>query len=154
MTVIIFLQEDKKHFYKKFIQMKSEKVNRSLQKALESMRIAEQEMHRPSEDAVTLCACQSTRNSAMEFLRSFLLSKGDTVTESASLKELLAACATHDAHFRSIDISSFLCKSDGAEECDNKYCLSVEKVSECFQQATAIRALVMAKLKISERDLA
>ena len=140
----------------------NQKLNQSLWSAYESLRVAERELMRPNEDAVTLCACQCTRNSACEFLRSFLFSKtfnpleilptGFNRFENSSLSDLLRQCAKIDPHFNAIDLACFDCRNAGSGECEKDYCLSVEKVNECFERTHVIRELVMAKLKLLEKD--
>ncbi len=130
----------------------NQKLNQSLWSAYESLRVAERELMRPNEDAVTLCACQCTRNSAREFLRSFLFSKTFNRFENSSLSDLLHQCAEIDPHFNAIDLSCFDCRNADSGECEKHYCLSVEKVNECFERTHVIRELVMAKLKLLEKD--
>jgi len=129
-----------------------EEVNKSLWNAFETLRIAEQELQRPNEDVVALCACQCTRISAEGFFRSYLLSKSPEKNENESLSDLLDECAKLDSHFSTIDLSCFNCKNTNEKECDKKYCLSVDKVNECFEQTHIIRNLVLSKLKLSEKD--
>lgn len=120
--------------------------------AFESLRVAERELLRPNEDAVTLCACQCTRNSASSFFRSYLFSKTNNDFHDYSLSDLQYQCAKIDPHFNSIDLTCFECRNDDAKACEKNYCLTVEKVSRCFEQANIIRELVMAKLKFLEKD--
>ena len=131
--------------------MVPENVRQSVEHAMQSFRIAENELNRPNEDAVTLCACHTTRNSVNKFLHSYLLSQSaDTIEKH--LDDLLSQCSKLDSRFDAIDLSCFKCGTSDKDECEHTYCLSVEKVSECFNQATAVKQLVMEKLQLSERD--
>ena len=131
----------------------TQQVEKSLRTAFEMLRMAEAELHRPKEDAVTMCTCQSTRNSVREFFHSYLESKFESVPVDSSLSDLLDQCAKIDLQFKSVDISCFECKGEDTASCSDIYCLSNKKVSECFSKANVIRELVMAKLNIYEKDL-
>ncbi len=130
----------------------NQKINQTLWSAYESLRVAERELMRPNEDAVTLCACQCTRNAAFEFLRSYLATKSSKPFDNYSLSGLLHQCALIDPHFKTIDISCFECRKTEASDCDKSYCIAVEKVNECVEKTHVIRELVMAKLKLMEKD--
>ena len=127
-------------------------IYQSLWSAFESLRVAEQELQRPREDAVTLCACQCTRNSVSEFLRSYLFIKTSKRFHDASLSELKKECSRIDAQFGTLDITCFDCRDTAEDSCDKEYCLSVEKVNTCFEKAYMIRELVMTKLDLPEED--
>ena len=135
--------------------MKTDAVHQSLGIALQELRIAEDELNRPTEDAVTLCACISTRNALNGFLRTFLLKHNPSVSRNLNSDELLNQCTRIDPQFKSLDLSSFACRHVvGEEECEKMYCLSVEKVNECFETVRAAKDLVLAKLNVSEKDFA
>ena len=129
-----------------------EPASRSLREAFETLRIAEREFMRPSEDAVTLCACQSVRVAAGKFLHSFLLINGCERSSETYLADLLKQCAGIDPHFKTIDLSCFDCGNTDLNCCDEIYCLTLEKVNECLEKTQAIRELVMTKLKLREKD--
>ena len=130
----------------------NQKIKQSLWTAHESLRVAERELMRPNEDAVTLCACQCTRNSASEFLRSYLANKSSKPFDNYSLSGLKKQCEMIDPHFKAIDLSCFDCRNTAAGDCDKSYCLAVDKVNECVEKTHVIRELVMAKLKLQEKD--
>ncbi|MBI4930771.1 MAG: hypothetical protein HY841_08415 [Bacteroidetes bacterium] len=125
----------------------------SLRNASSLLRIANDELCRPSEDTVTLCACQSTKNAVIEFLQSYLKEKNVKNITNNSLENLLAECCKIDRGFKCIDISCFGCKTQD-ENCTSEYCLDVKKVSECFERAKVVEEFVLAKLKVNPRDLA
>jgi len=131
--------------------MVPDNIRRSIENAMQSLRVAENELNRPNEDAVTLCACYNTRNSVNGFLHSFLLSRSSDHPEKY-LDELLNQCSGIDAAFKSIDLSCFKCGTSGKESCDSNYCLSVDKVNECFSRALVVKQLVLEKLLLSEKD--
>jgi hypothetical protein len=127
-------------------------IRQSLEQAMQSFRIAENELNRPNEDAVTLCACHNTRNSVNGFLHSYLLSKSSDNREK-HLDDLLSQCSKIDDQFKAIDLSCFKCGTSDKDTCDHNYCLSVEKVDECFNQAKVVKDLVLKKLAVTEKEL-
>lgn len=124
----------------------------ALRNASSLLRIANKELYRPSEDAVTLCACHSTKNAVIEFLKSYLTEKKVKSFSNYSLENLLSECTKVDSGFRNIDISCFGCKTQD-ENCLVSYCLEVNKVSECFAKAKVVEEFVLAKLKVNPKDL-
>ncbi|MBI4945654.1 MAG: hypothetical protein HY840_04550 [Bacteroidetes bacterium] len=124
----------------------------SLRNASSLLRIANNELYRPSEDTVLLCTCQSTKNAVIEFLKSYLLEKKVKSISKNSLENLLAECCKVDSGFKSIDIACFGCKTQ-EENCVGSYCLETSKVSECFAKAKVVEEFVLAKLKVHPKDL-
>lgn len=124
----------------------------SLRNASSLLRIANNELYRPSEDSVTLCACQSTKNAVVKFLESYLIEKKVKNISQNSLEELLSQCCNVDSGFKSIDISCFGCKTQDGN-CEEGYCLEVNKVSQCFAKAKVVEEFVLAKLKVNPKDL-
>jgi hypothetical protein len=131
--------------------MTQENIKQLVQHAMNSFRIAENELNRPTEDSVTLCACTGTRNSINQFLHSYLKSKSADKSEM-QLNNLLNQCISIDSSFSGIDLSCFKCGVSSNNDCDGSYCLSAEKVTECFDRAKAVKKLVLEKLQMSERD--
>lgn len=132
--------------------MNSNPVITYLKNADSLLQTAEGEVHRPSEDAVTLCTCQCTRKSAMEYLRSFLIRNNYLKVSENSLENLFSECKKIDPEFSKLDISCFSCKSLD-NDCVGGYCLDIEKVNDCFEKAKEVREFVFAKLKINTKDL-
>lgn len=124
----------------------------TLKETSDLLRIAEDELQRPNEDAVTLSACHCVRDSASNSLRGYLQSKSIKITETSTLSDLQYQCAKLDAQFKNIDLSCFDCRHESLGEKDS-YCLSVDKVKKCYDNANMIHGLVMQKLKLTEKDL-
>ena len=124
----------------------------SLRNASSLLRIANKELYRPSEDSVTLCACQSTKHAVVVFLQSYLSEKKVKNILLNSLENLLDECCKVDAGFKSIDISCFGCKTQDENRLES-YCLEVNKVNECFSKAKVVEEFVLAKLKVNPKDL-
>ena len=135
--------------------MTDKQIRHSLQKAVQTFRIAEKELYRPSKDVVALCACRKMRDSVNEFLHIFLMSKTYGTDYKKYFDDLLGQCAEIDAQFKVIDLSCFLCScsQNHFQNCDDKYCLSNEKINECFIRAIMVKNLVLAKLNVTEKEL-
>src|ERR1035437_3267766 len=123
-------------FEKKFA-MNTNPIMNSLRSASSLLRVADKELYRPSEDSVTICACQSTKNAVTTFLESYLTEKKVKSFSRSTLENLLAECCKVDHGFKSIDISCFGCKTHD-KNCAGDYCLDVKKVSECFARAKVV----------------
>src|SRR5689334_15070316 len=132
----------------------SKQIPPSLKNAFQSFLIAENEMNRPHEDAVAFCACHNMRRCVNIFLLSFLADNSVQIPGENNFDSLLTYCNKIDPQFKAIDLSCFNCKHNGVTNCDEKYCLSIKKVNECFVQAKRVKNLVLAKLEISENDFA
>lgn len=128
-------------------------ITHSLKEALKELRIAEQQLSRPSEDAVVLSACLGARQSLNNMLRIYLLSQSINHSDGKSVKELLDQCIHIDKDFSNIDLSCILCKDLDEEECNGRYCLSLEMANGCVAVANQVKKLVLDKLKINESEL-
>ncbi len=133
--------------------MVTNEIRSSLKQALTELRIAEHELNRPHEEVVTMSVCYSARQSMTSMLRVFLLSHSMNHNEGNSLKNILNQCIKIDDQFSKIDVSAVLCNGMNHDECDGKYCLTVDKVNECVSAANQFKTLVLEKLKINESEL-
>ena len=125
-----------------------------LHQAFESFRLAENEMNRPGEDVVAFCACQNMRNSINIFLLTYLASKSVQVEGEKKFNDLLTYAKKLDPQFKAINLSCFECKNNGSGKGASHYCLSPDKVNECFVQTKMVKNLVLSKMEISEKDVA
>ena len=133
--------------------MVSTEVFNSLKEALTELRIAEYELNRPEEDVVTMSVCYSARHSLNSLLRTYLMSNNLNPNESKNSRELLDQCIALDKQFSTVHISALQCNSINHEACDGKYCMSVDKVTECLTAANQAKAIVLEKLKLKESEL-
>jgi uncharacterized protein (DUF4213/DUF364 family) len=133
--------------------MVSTEVISSLKEALTELRIAEFELNRPHEDVVAMSVCYSARLSLNSLLRTYLLSNNQDPNLGKSSRELLEKCISIDGKFSAIPISALQCNSINHEACDGKYCMSVDKVSECLNAANQAKEIVLETLKIKESEL-
>lgn len=136
----------------KIPDMTSLSVFQSLLKAENDFSLASSELNRPSENVMTLCTCQSTRNSVIEFFRAYLVANNSKGTSETTLENLFNLCCKADASFCAIDISHFTCRTL-QDNCVGGYCLDIEKVNHCFETAKVVKELVCAKLKVKPSEL-
>lgn len=125
-------------------------INESLKKAVENLRIAEFELNRPSEDVVTLSVCLKARQYMSAMMQLFLSSKLINHKEGESLESLLNLCKAVDPQFESINFSTVFCCELNNIECENSYCLSLEKVNNCIETANRVKLIVLNNIELSE----
>jgi hypothetical protein len=123
------------------IDMKNEIVRQLLTQADAAFDLASEEQMRPVEDVVPFSICHNSRVSIRIYLMTFLIKNGVQPDSNESMKELLARCSKIDKKFSKLDISDMECRSSKADKND-EYCLSVAKVTNCFEAANEVKKLV------------
>jgi len=123
------------------IVMENEIVRQLLTQADAALNLASEEQMRPVEDVVPFSICHNSRVSIRIYLMTFLIKKGIQPDSNESMKELLTRCAKIDKRFAVLDISEVECRSSKADQTD-QYCLSVDKVTNCFQAANEVKKLI------------
>ena len=102
---------------------------------------ASEEQNRPAEDIVPLSICHHSRTSIRMYLMSYLLKMGQKPDGNASIKELLIQCAGLDKRFANLDVSEIECRATKTNAND-EYCLSLDKVTNCYEVANHVKKLV------------
>lgn len=133
--------------------MVTNEIKTSLKKAITSLEIAEYEFNRPQEDMVALSVCFTARESMNTLMRLFLLSKSVNHNEGKSLSNLLNQCKKLDQQFSSINLSKIYCNDLNHRECEDKYCMATENVTNCITVAKQLKALVLNTLELTESEL-
>lgn len=133
--------------------MVTTKIKDSLKQAITDLKIAEYESNRPEEDMVTLSVCLTARQTMNEMLRLYLLSQNINHNAGKSMSDLLNQCKAIDKKFDAIDVSKILCNNLNHSECENKYCLSTENVSNCMAAAQQVKSIVLDSLELAEKEL-
>ncbi|CAN5342011.1 hypothetical protein BH09BAC5_BH09BAC5_29330 [soil metagenome] len=128
-------------------------INQALKNAFELFQQAESELNRPKEDAVTICACNCTRDAVRGLMHSFLLANTVKISANESLAELLNQCKKHETQFEHIDLSCFDCKNEKTDSRKTSYCLPYENVNKCFQVAQMLRDIIIKNLSLSQNNL-
>lgn len=120
--------------------------------AIEKLRIAEFELYRPSEDVATLSVCLTAHQYMGAMMRAFLLSKSIDHNEEESLENLLNHCKSVDNEFENISFNNIFCCQLNQAECENNYCLSIEKVNNCMTVANQVKLIILNNLELSELE--
>ncbi len=130
--------------------MITDEIRNSFMVADKSLLLAKEELCRPHEDVVTLSACQSVRSSMKNMMHLYLLAHAVDNDEKASIEQLMDLCVKANKQFLNVDISNIECKGEGHENCNGKYCLSIENVNCCVTAANQLRSIVWQEFKIND----
>ncbi len=103
------------------------------------LQVADAEMNRAAEDAVTHLICHNSRESISHYLQGYLLKRKVVPTEPITINSLLEQCAELDPHFRNIDFTKVPCRFETQA---TEYCLDMETVKECYDVARRTEKLV------------
>lgn len=128
-----------------------EEIIQSLLLAERELSFAQEELRRPSEDVVTLSACQLVRASMKHIMRLYLMAQGVEWNHKMSFDDLMKSCIKTNRSFSKINVSEIECKNADYQHCDHKYCLSVDNVSGCLTAAKELRDIVWTELKINHK---
>jgi len=66
---------------------------------------AKEELCKPQEDVVSYSVCQSSYNSVVNYLESFLLDNNGSMPESSSVQDLLESCRKLDVKFKELHLA-------------------------------------------------
>ena len=130
--------------------MITEEIRNSLKQADRELLIAQAELNRPHEDVVTISACQSVRSSMKHMMHIYLLAHAVDNNEKMSIEELMDLCVKANKLFSGVDIANIECKGVGHENCDGKYCLSIENVSCCVTAANQLKDIMWKEFKVND----
>ena len=122
--------------------MEKARVEQLLTQADSALDLASEEQMRPEEDVVPFSICHNSRISIRMYLMSFLIKNGKEPDGNDSMANLLNQCVEIDKDFSTLDISEFECGGSKENHNNNEYCLSVNKVSSCFNAAREVKKLV------------
>jgi hypothetical protein len=120
--------------------MEKERVKQLMTQADAALEMASEERMRPEEDVVPFSICHNSRVSIRMYLMSYLLKHGVQPNTDESTKDLLTKCSAFDKRFAHLDISEVEC--GGSRPHNDDYCLSVNKVTNCFEAANQVRKLI------------
>ena len=119
--------------------MKNSQSDFLLNEADQLLKKANDQLSRAEEDVAAYMVCQNSRKALKSSLTYFLFKNGVEPKEPVTIQNLMNQCREEDARFENVDIKNFNCRHDKEDE---EYCLSVGKVSGCFDSAKLIRRLV------------
>ena len=121
--------------------MEKERVKQLMTQADATLDLASEERMKPEEDVVHYSICHNSRLSIRMYLISYLLKHQVQPDKNESIMDLLKRCAEIDDRFSKVDISEVECRSSSANN-NVEYCLSLGKVSSCFDAASKIKNLI------------
>lgn len=101
------------------------------EKAVQSLKRANNELCRPEEDVVAAVVCKISQEATTNYLKGFLLMKGIQPPEGASISTLYEKCRSINSHFDKIDISGHECDV----HLESRFCSGTENQSRCFDIA-------------------
>lgn len=101
------------------------------EKAVKSLKQANNELCRPEEDVVAAMVCKNSQEAIANYLKGFLLLKGIKLPEGASIGTLYEKCRSINSHFEKIDLSSHECDV----HLESRFCSGTENQSRCFDIA-------------------
>ena len=96
------------------------------------LSLADEEMSRAEEDAVTYLICRNARQSIINYLMGYLMDNNIKPIEPVNVSVLLQQCALLDARFGTVDFTPIECRFDSETK---DYCLDMETVEACYRIA-------------------
>ena len=103
------------------------------------LQVADAEINKAEEDAVTHLICHNSRQSIANYLMSYLLDHGKHLPYPTTLDSLLEKCQESNPVFNQINLSNIHCRF---ETDDQRYCLDHQTVDECYRIARQTQELV------------
>ncbi len=120
--------------------MLSQKIQTTIEKADQYLEAAENEMFKAAEDVVPHMACSSARQSILNYLNGFLLTKGMEIDTPISLEDLINKCSDIDPKFDQLNLNIIHCRS---VDHDFNYCTDLKKIEDCIKVAALAKKLVV-----------
>jgi len=106
-----------------------------LSEAAKKLKIAKEEMFKPSEDIVSYSVCKNSQFAIENFLKGYLTQKEVSLQANETIATLYDKCITIDKNFKTIEMGAIGCKN---HTIDSRYCSEVDSVSACFDTADNI----------------
>jgi HEPN domain-containing protein len=107
-------------------------------KAIQKLRAANDELCRPEEDVVSPVVCKNSQEAIANYLKGFLLTKGITPSEGASIEGLYKKCRSINSHFEKIDLAGHECDV----HVESRFCNGAETQSRCYNIADSLDAFL------------
>ena len=114
-----------------------------LNEAGKLIQAAKNDLSLADEGILTYMVCQNSRQALIKSMTHFLFKNGIEPKEPITTENLLQQCKAIDPRFKTVDISSVLCRH---EEGNDEYCITEDKVSKCFQSAEQVHNIVAGKI--------
>ena len=107
-------------------------------KAIQKLREANDELCRPEEDVIAPVVCKNSQEAISNYLKGFLIMKGITPPENATIDRLYEKCRSIDSHFEKVNLSGFECDV----HVESRFCDGTETQSRCFALADSLDAFL------------
>lgn len=133
--------------------METNSTHQSLKIIVSELNQISEELSRPDEDVVTISVCHGARVAIYNLMHAFLSGKSAPMPDSGSLDDMLDACTLIASDFSQVDLGNVVCRDMSTQQCEGKYCMSVERVHDCIRVAHQLKQIVLKQLSISENEL-
>jgi hypothetical protein len=115
--------------------MEAKNIDVLLQEATRLLELAENETYRSKEDVASFLICHNSRQALINSMSYYLIKNNIILIEPVTADSLWKQCQEQDGRFQEVNMSTINCKH---EENSERYCLSVNKVSSCYDTAKII----------------
>lgn len=133
--------------------METNSTVQSLKRIADELNQISEELSRPDEDVVTISVCHGARTAIYNLMHIYLQEKATPVAENSSLDDMLDACIKLSSTFSGVDLGNVVCRDMSTQQCEGKYCMSVERVHDCVNVARQLKGIVLTQLSINESEL-
>ncbi|PCI32539.1 MAG: hypothetical protein COB60_09300 [Flavobacteriaceae bacterium] len=106
---------------------------------VKNLKQANEELFKSEVDIVSYSVCKNSQFAMDNFLRGFLLSKGQNLEENETIDTLHKKCQNIDPDFIKIDIGAIACRD---HKIDSRYCTKLKTVNACFEAADSVDTLL------------
>ena len=103
--------------------------------AIKKLKVAKDELLKPSEDIVSYSVCKNSQYAIENFLKGYLTQHKVKLTAAETIASLYDKCVEIDKNFKNIEMSAIACKN---HTIDSRYCSELNTVSACFDTADNI----------------
>lgn len=103
--------------------------------ATKKLKIAKDELFKPSEDIVSYSVCKNAQFAIENYLKGYLTKNDIDLESNESIASLYDKCLSIDKNFKVIEMGPIGCKG---HVIDSRYCSEINTVSACFDTADDI----------------
>lgn len=103
--------------------------------AEKKLKIAKEELLKPSEDIVSYSVCKNSQFAIENYLKGYLTKHNVKLQPNETIETLYNKCVEVDKNFKTVEMSAIACKN---HTIDSRYCSELNTVSACFDTADTI----------------
>ena len=112
-----------------------DRANLFYSKAVEKLKLANEELCRPQEDVVTPMICQNSRLAIEHYLKGYLVKYGRNPSEGETIESLFEQCKILNPRFESLGLNSLDCYPHKGV---TQNCGGASKISKCYEMADSL----------------